>query len=208
MDGKGTIAFATWIGTVRPTVSSTLEIIPDKGRSATGVTIHNGYLYTSTKKMVYRNKITPGELVPTSETEVVFTDMEKNVDRNWHTTKPLAFDNKGNMYIPFGSPSDACQDMEKYGPVGIPGGKGLDPCPELETQAGIWRFDADKIGLPRQMGINLLRVSKYCRNGMESEGRKSICRWERNRQFSHHIPGAVYIMASCYAAFRDPDESN
>ena len=54
----------------------------DKGRSATGVSIHQGYLYTSTKRMIYRNKLTAGEMVPTSETEVVLTDMEENIGKN------------------------------------------------------------------------------------------------------------------------------
>ncbi len=124
----------------------------DKGRSATGVTIHNGYLYTSSRKRIYRNKLKPGELVPSSETEVVLTDMDENVMKNWHTTKPVAFDNQGYMYVPFGSPSDACQDMSLYGPAGIPGGKGLDPCPELVNHAGIWRFDANKTGLTQADG--------------------------------------------------------
>src|SRR5690348_3728932 len=87
----------------------------DVGRSAVGVTIHNGYLYTSTVTQVLRNKLKDDELVPTSKTEVVLTDDGPNVEHNWHTTKPLAFDNKGNMYVPFGSPSDANQDIEKYG---------------------------------------------------------------------------------------------
>ena len=152
-DGKGTIALRDTDRDGKADSIVHFGDYPDQGRSATGVTIHNGYLYTSTRKMVYRNKLTAGVLVPTSPTEVVFTDMEKNIERNWHTTKPLAFDNEGNMYIPFGSPSDACQDMEKYGPVGIPGGRGLDPCPELETQAGIWKFDADKIGLTQADGV-------------------------------------------------------
>ena len=104
----------------------------DVGRSAVGVTIHNGYLYTSTVTQVLRNKLKDGELVPTSKTEVVLTDDNPKVAENWHTTKPLAFDNKGYMYVPFGSPSDANQDIEKYGPVGIPGGKGLDPQPHQE----------------------------------------------------------------------------
>ncbi|MGI9542863.1 MAG: c-type cytochrome, partial [Cyclobacteriaceae bacterium] len=71
---------------------------------------------------------------------------------NWHTTKPVAFDNQGYIYVPFGAPSDACQDMAKYGPAGIPGGQGLDPCPELENHAGIWRFDATKTGLTQADG--------------------------------------------------------
>lgn len=124
----------------------------DEGQSAVGVTIHNGYLYTSTVRRVLRNKLTPGKLIPDSETEVVLTDVDENVVKNWHTTKPLAFDDEGNMYVPFGSPSDACQDIEKYGPVGLPGGHGIDPCPELKEHAGIWRFDASKTGLTQKDG--------------------------------------------------------
>ena len=116
----------------------------DVGGSAVGMTIHDGYLYTSTVKQVLRTKLTDGDLVPKSKTEVMLTDMDSNVVKNWHTTKPVAFDNKGYMYIPFGSPSDAGQDIKLYGPVGIPGGKGLDPTPERENHAGIWRFRADK----------------------------------------------------------------
>ena len=126
----------------------------DEGGSAVGVTIHNGFLFTSTVRKVLRNKLTHGKLVPDSETEVVLTDVDENVVKNWHTTKPLAFDNKGNMYIPFGSPSDACQDITKFGPVGIPGGQGLDPCPELEEHAGIWRFDENKTGLTQKDGYH------------------------------------------------------
>ena len=151
-DGKGTIGLRDTDNDGKADSIVNFGDYIDKGRSATGITIHNGYLYVSTKKHVFRNKLKPGALVPTSETEVVFTDMEPNIFRNWHATKPLAFDNKGNMYIPFGSPSDACQDMEKYGPVGIPNGVGIDPCPELENFAGIWRFDANKIGLTQEDG--------------------------------------------------------
>lgn len=125
----------------------------DIGSSAVGVTIHNGYLYTSSVNQVLRNKLIPGELVPTSETEIVLTDLDSNVARNWHTTKPLAFDTKGNMYVPFGAPSDAGQDISKYGPIGIPGGKGLDPSPERENHAGIWRFDANKTNLTQKDGF-------------------------------------------------------
>ena len=125
----------------------------DEGNSAVGVTIHNGYLYTSTVRTVLKNKLTAGQLVPESETETVLTDDDENVVKNWHTTKPLAFDGKGNMYVPFGSPSDACQDITKYGPVGIPGGLGLDPCPELEKHAGIWKFDASKTGQTKKDGV-------------------------------------------------------
>ena len=124
----------------------------DVGGSAVGMSIHNGYLYTSTVNQVLRTKLTDGDLVPKSKTEVVLTDTDPNVVKNWHTTKPVAFDNKGYMYIPFGSPSDAGQDITKFGPVGVPGGKGLDPSPERENHAGVWRFKADKINQTQKDG--------------------------------------------------------
>lgn len=124
----------------------------DQGGSACCVTIQDGYLYTSTVRKIYRNKLTPGKLVPETETETVLTDTDKNVVQNWHTTKPIVFDHQGNMFVPFGAPNNACQDMSKYGPAGIPNGKGLDPCPDLKTHAGIWRFNTDETGLTQEDG--------------------------------------------------------
>ncbi len=151
-DGEGTIALRDGDGDGKADSIVRFGDYPDEGKSATGITIHDGYLYVSSRKMIYRNRLKDGELVPTGETEIVLTDKDPNVDTNWHTTKPVAFDEQGNMFVPFGAPSDACQDMEKYGPVGIPNGKGLDPCPELETHAGIWKFPADKLGLTQEDG--------------------------------------------------------
>lgn len=124
----------------------------DIGESAVGMTIHDGYLYTSTVKQVLRNKLTPDKLIPESKTEVMLTDENENVAKNWHTTKPVAFDNSGYMYVPFGSPSDACQDIKAFGPVGTPGGHGLEPCPELEDHAGIWQFKAGKTNQTQKDG--------------------------------------------------------
>ena len=151
-DGEGTIALRDGNGDGKADSIVRFGDYPDEGKSATGITIHDGYLYVSSRKMIYRKRLKEGELVPSGETEIVLTDKDPNVDTNWHTTKPVAFDDRGNMYVPFGAPSDACQDMERYGPVGIPNGHGLDPCPELENHAGIWRFPADSLGLTQENG--------------------------------------------------------
>lgn len=124
----------------------------DEGGSAVGMTIHNGYLYTSTVKQVLRTKLSDGKLIPESKTEVLFTDDDTNVTRNWHTTKPVAFDDNGNIYIPFGGPTDAGQDI-MYGPIGVPNGKGLDPSPDLERHGGIWKFDANKLNQTQKDGV-------------------------------------------------------
>jgi glucose/arabinose dehydrogenase/mono/diheme cytochrome c family protein len=124
----------------------------DVGGSAVGMTIHDGYLYTSSVTLVLRNKLTPGELVPSSKTEVMLTDSSPNVAHHWHTTKPVAFDKDGNMYVPFGAPTDAGQDLAMFGPAGIPGGHGLDPCPDLVDYGGIWKFNAGKTGQTQKDG--------------------------------------------------------
>jgi glucose/arabinose dehydrogenase/mono/diheme cytochrome c family protein len=106
----------------------------------TAMRIHNGYLYFSSELVVYRYRLTPGKMVPDGTMEVVVTD-DHSHGRHEHIAKPLAFDEKGNMYVAFGAPSDACQEMNR-----IPGSSGQMPCPLLADHGGIWRFDANKTG--------------------------------------------------------------
>ena len=78
----------------------------DEGGLQVGIMVHDGYLYFSTVKNVFRNKLTPGELIPESKTEVILNDDDEYLGRKWHTAKPFAFDHSGNMYVPFGAPTD------------------------------------------------------------------------------------------------------
>ena len=110
----------------------------DRSSYGTSMRIHNGYLYFSSVTRVFRQKLTPGQLVPDSEIELMLTDTQPP---RQHDTKPIAFDDKGNMYIPFGAPSDCCQVDDR-----TPFSPGIDPCPILINRAGIWQFDANKPG--------------------------------------------------------------
>ncbi len=116
----------------------------------TGMKIHKGYLYFSTDKTLYRYKLEPEKLVPTGKREIVLSDDHAH-GSHWHITKPVSFDDQGYMYVPFGVPSNACQDLS-VSPNGAPEGIGLDPCPELEEHGGIWQFKAGKIGLTQKDG--------------------------------------------------------
>ena len=82
----------------------------DEGSLANGMRIHNGYLYFSSARVVYRNKLSPDNLIPGSEMEVILTDDHEH-DIHWHITKPVSFDKQGNMYVPFGAPSNACHNQ-------------------------------------------------------------------------------------------------
>ena len=126
---------------------------PKDGSLATEMRIHNGYLYYSSELAVYRQKLIPGEWVPTSPVETVLTDDHAH-GSHWHITKPVAFDDKGWMYVPFGSPSNACSDISVT-PGGTPRSPGIYPCPEREIHGGIWKFPADKIGLTQKDGVRV-----------------------------------------------------
>lgn len=117
------------------------------GDYGTAMRIHNGYLYFSTELVIYRYKLTPGKLIPESSIEVILTDDHAH-GLHEHNAKPVTFDGKGNMYVPFGAPSNACQEMNR-----IPGSPGIDPCPLLEDHGGIWRFDANKINQTQKDGV-------------------------------------------------------
>lgn len=101
----------------------------------TGLKIHNGYIYFGADTIVVRYKLTAGELVPAATPEVIAKGFDV---QNQHATKPLTFDQAGNMYVTVGAPSNACQVEDR-----TKGSPGIDPCPILEKHGGIWRFKAD-----------------------------------------------------------------
>jgi glucose/arabinose dehydrogenase/mono/diheme cytochrome c family protein len=116
----------------------------DKSSYGTAMRIHNGYLYFSSVTRVFRQKLTPGKLIPSSKMELLLTDTQPP---RQHDTKPITFDKKGNMYIPFGAPSDCCQFQDR-----TPFSPGIDPCPILDHRGGIWKFDDNKLNQFQQDG--------------------------------------------------------
>ena len=53
-----------------------------------------------------------------------------------HIAKPIAFDDAGHMYVPFGAPGDVCQARNRQ-----PGHPAQEPCEELAWHGGIWQFE-------------------------------------------------------------------
>ena len=148
---KGNVVLRDRDGDGRADIIKKFGDYSDAGGLSNGMMIHKGYLYFCSETVVYRNKLEEGRLAPGSKSEIVLTDDHEH-GSHWHITKPIAFDNSGKMYVPFGSPSNACQDLVNS-PAGTPGILGQDPCPELILHGGIWQFDADKIGLTQKDGI-------------------------------------------------------
>lgn len=136
VNGKGIVAMRDTDNDGKADQTEYFGDYNDVGNYGTAMRIHNGYIYFTTAGEVYRQKLSPGKLVPEGNVELLVTDDYKNDEHgSSHIAKPLAFDGQGNMFVPFGSPSDVCGIRDRQ-----PGSMGKDPCPELAEHAGIWKF--------------------------------------------------------------------
>jgi glucose/arabinose dehydrogenase len=111
----------------------------------TGIAIKNGYLYATSDEKIYRYKLNANSEVDVATEELIVTDL---LDRNQHSSKPIALDNAGNIYVNIGAPSNACQEKDR-----IKDSKGQDPCPILKNAGGIWQFKVDKKNQSYKEGI-------------------------------------------------------
>lgn len=100
--------------------------------------LHGGYLYFGTDDAILRYAIADGAMTPSGAPDTVVADLP--ADRN-HRSKSIAISADGALYVNIGAPSNAC--MEEARTLGSPG---KDPCDELETRGGVWRFDANTLG--------------------------------------------------------------
>ena len=106
--------------------------------SGDDVELRDGYLFYSTNEGVVRYPWQVGGMEPTGPADTIIKDLPATRS---HRTKNFAFGPDGALYVNMGSPSNACQQQDRAA-----GSPGKDPCDELETRAGIWRFDPDRIG--------------------------------------------------------------
>jgi glucose/arabinose dehydrogenase len=104
----------------------------------TELRFHNGDLYFGSKTEIYRFHFDGGEIVPAEAPEVVVGGFPV---QRLHEAKTFAIDDQNNLFVNVGAPSNAC--MEEFRTRGSPGQM---PCPQLDKHAGIWRFDADRVG--------------------------------------------------------------
>jgi glucose/arabinose dehydrogenase len=121
----------------------------------TGVHVQGDMLYVSSDADVYRYQLpTDGSLVPSGPPEIVVANLP---DHAQHAAKTLALDGEGTLFVNIGAPSNACQKEMR-----TPGSPGMDPCPQLETTGGIWRFDADATDQEGSEGEHFATGLRHC----------------------------------------------
>lgn len=105
--------------------------------AGTGIAIKNGYLYATSNSTIYRYKFNSNnEIENPSNPEVIVSGL---IDKRQHNSKSITLDNAGNVYVNVGAPSNSCQEQDRQN-----GSMGMDPCPILDSAAGIWKFSTSK----------------------------------------------------------------
>jgi len=101
------------------------------------VKLHGGYLYFARNDEIVRWRLTPGKLEPDTPMETVVRGLPAG---SGHVAKSIAFLGD-TMIVNFGSETNSCQKTDR-----LPASPGKDPCPELAERAGLWAFEASRIG--------------------------------------------------------------
>jgi glucose/arabinose dehydrogenase len=104
----------------------------------TGIARRGEHLWFGTNDAVLRYRIPPGATQPAGAPDTIVQGLPS--DRS-HAAKSIAVTSDGVLFVNIGSPTNACQEKDRE-----PGVQGVDPCPDLATRAGIWRFDANRAG--------------------------------------------------------------
>jgi glucose/arabinose dehydrogenase len=106
----------------------------------TGIAVYNGVLFAEVNDRIVRYALPAGEIAPAWASEVIVSGLPLTGDYPMH---PFAIDAQGGLYVDLGSATNACQVQNR-----MPYSPGHRPCTELETRAGIWRYDANRTGQP------------------------------------------------------------
>lgn len=104
----------------------------------TGIALHNGFLYADLGTTIVRYPMRSGELKPSGPAEIVVTGLPGGPG---HRSRNFAIAPGSALYVNLGSATNSCQVSDRTA-----GSPGVEGCPELLARAGVWMFDANKLG--------------------------------------------------------------
>ncbi|MBN1379499.1 MAG: PQQ-dependent sugar dehydrogenase [Gammaproteobacteria bacterium] len=106
--------------------------------AGTGIAIHNNDLFASSDTEIFRYSFQDEKaLLPGTNPATVVSGFPEQAG---HSAKGFVFGDDGYLYVGVGAPSNAC--MVKQRTVGS---IGMEPCPQLTSQGGVWHFSGDKL---------------------------------------------------------------
>ena len=106
------------------------------GEGGTGIALEGNMLYATSGSSIVRYRIAAGTLSPIGKPDTIIAGLPMTGSHHSHN-----FVLQGaTLYVNIGSASNACQQQDRR-----PASPGYRPCTELDTRAGVWQFDANRL---------------------------------------------------------------
>ena len=102
----------------------------------TGIALAGNLLYATAGNSIVRYRLPPGSLTPSGTPDTIVTGLPMTGSHHSHN-----FVLQGQtLYVNIGSATNSCQQRDRQ-----PESPGFNPCTELDTRAGVWEFDANRL---------------------------------------------------------------
>src|ERR1700683_1378810 len=116
------------------------ETVQSGGAGGTGMGLYKGALFAEINDKIVRYTLPAGSIVPQGPAVTVVSGLPLGGDHPMH---PFIITADGSLYVDVATATNACQLQNRA--LKSPG---ADPCTELETRGGTWRYDANKTNQP------------------------------------------------------------
>ncbi len=113
----------------------------------TGIALREGFVYADQKSAIKRYPLPAGSLKPSGAAQTIVAGLPTG----GHEARNIALDKAGALYVNVGSKTNSCQQKDRA--LQSPG---VDPCVELRTRAGIWKFASDRTGQTQSGGTRFV----------------------------------------------------
>ena len=152
------------------------ETVKSGGAGGTGIGLYKGALYAEINDKIVRYALAEGAIVPQGPADTIVSGLPLGGDHPMH---PFLIDADGHLYVDVASASNSCQLENRSA-----GSPGADPCEELKTRGGIWRYDAN---VPNQSFTPFERYATGIRNaeGFALDGEGNIFVTQHGRDQLH-----------------------
>ena len=116
------------------------DTVQSGGAGGTGIGIYKGSIYAEINDRIVRYSLSASSIVPSGSADTIVSGLPLSGDHPMH---PFIINAEGAMYVDVATATNSCQSKNRT--LKSPG---ADPCLELETRGGIWRYDAEKTNQP------------------------------------------------------------
>ena len=177
-EGGFLVALQDKAGTGKADVIERFGETVQTGAGGTGIGMYKGSIYAEINDRIVRYSLPSGAPVPQNPPEAIVSGLPLGGDHPMH---PFIISKEGSMYVDVASATNSCQPQNRQPKI-----PGANPCTELETRGGIWRYDANKMNQTFSPGD---RFATGIRNGegfaIDSTGRLFVTQHGRDQLHSN-----------------------